>query len=55
MKAIIELGISILLLAVLTKSLPLILKKAHKGQYIILKEANTSKWGKVWIPKLEHK
>lgn len=51
MKAIIEFGISILLLAIVTRNLPSILKKVQRGQYIILKEAATSNWGRPWVPK----
>ncbi len=55
MKAIIELGVSILLLAIVTKNLPSILKKTRHGQYVILKEVSSSKWGRPWIPERIHK
>ncbi len=51
MKAVIEFGVSILLMALVTKNLPTILKQIRRGQYIILKEAAVSKWGKPWVPK----
>jgi hypothetical protein len=50
MKAVIEFGVSILLMALVTKNLPTILKQVHRGQYIILKEATVSKWGRPWVP-----
>lgn len=54
MKAIIELGISILLLALVANNMPSILKKVRHGQYVILKEASSSKWGRPWVPKPAH-
>jgi hypothetical protein len=51
MKAIIEFGITILIMAIVTKTLPTIIKKVRHGQYVILKESSSSHWGRVWIPK----
>lgn len=51
MKSIIEFGVSILLMALVAKNLPSILRKVHQGQFIILKEASASQWGKAWVPK----
>lgn len=51
MKYIIEFGISILLLAAIANNLSSVVKKARKGQLIILKESTASSWGRVWIPK----
>jgi hypothetical protein len=51
MKAIIKFGIYILLMAIVTKTFPTILKRVHHGQYVILKESSSSHWGRVWIPK----
>lgn len=50
MKTIIEFGISILLMAIVTKNLPTILKKARHGQFVILKEASVANWGRPWTP-----
>ncbi len=50
MKYIIELGLSILLMAILANNLPSILKKVRRGQFLILKEGSTSSWGKAWTP-----
>lgn len=50
MRALIDLGISILLMAIVTKNLPSILKGLRRAQIAILMEATTSKWGKAWVP-----
>lgn len=50
MKTIIDLGIALLLLGMMTKNLPTILRNVRKGQIILLKEASASKWGKGWVP-----
>ena len=51
MKYVIELGISILLMAILANNLPSFLKKVRKGQFILLKEGSSSRWGREWLPK----
>ena len=51
MKYIFEFGLTILLMAVAANNLPSIVKKARHGQLVIIKEASSSNWGKVWIPK----
>lgn len=50
MKFIIDFGVCILLMAILTHCLPSIVKNARKGQFIILKEASASNWGRAWTP-----
>lgn len=50
MKYIIELGLSILLMAIVANNLPSILKKIRHGQFVILKEASASNWGRAWVP-----
>lgn len=51
MKYVIELGLSILLMAILANNLPSILKKVRRGQFVILKEGSTSSWGKCGHPQ----
>lgn len=54
MKAIIDLGITILLLGTITKNLPSILSIVRKGQIIFLQEASVTTWGKAWVPSHEN-
>ncbi len=51
MKAMIDLGISILLLGLVTHNLPAILRNVRKGQLLILEQSAASNWGKAWVPK----
>jgi len=51
MKTIIDFGISILLLGLVTKNLPSILKNVRKGQMMLLREATVINWGKAWVPR----
>lgn len=55
MKYIIEFGIIILLMGIVTNQLPSILKKVRHRQFIILREASTSNWGRVWVPPVNIK
>lgn len=50
MKYIIELGLTILLMAVAANNLPFIVKKVRHGQLVIMKEASSSNWGRAWVP-----
>lgn len=51
MKYIIELGLTILLMAIAANNLPSILYKLRFGQLVIIKEASSANWGRTWIPK----
>jgi uncharacterized protein YegJ (DUF2314 family) len=51
MKYIIELGLTILLMAIAANNLPSIVRKVRLGQMVILKEASASNWGRVWVPQ----
>lgn len=51
MKTIIDFGISILLLGLVIKNIPFILKNVRKGQVLLLREASVSNWGRAWVPK----
>ena len=49
-KSLVQVAVTLAILAVSTGKLPLILKEVRKAQIVLLEESKASRWGQVWLP-----